>query len=168
MTRGRISRVARWIMAKFVFRLEALLEQRSHAEREKQLSLAQVERQRADLESRISEAQRQIRSNKEEMRGLLSGESGGIDPRSIRVQAASAMHAQAMTQRLVLQLAGVYQRVSAARDALQRATTQRRAVELLKQKQFDAWRRERARAEQSQLDEIGMQAHARRRADGSV
>lgn len=143
-------------MAKFVFNLQALLDQRLHAERGKQLIVASLERQRLELEAAVASKQSEIRSHKEDWRSLLSGsERGGVDLRTVRVQANAALHARVRTQRLALQLAGVYQRLEAARKDLREAATRRRAVELLRDRRFEAWRGEINRRESMELDEIG-------------
>jgi flagellar export protein FliJ len=146
-------------MAKFVFRLQALLEQRSHEERQKQLAVAAVERERAALEAEIAGHQRVIGGFREDIRAMLA--SGGVDVREVRLQAAASLHAQAATQRKAIRLAGVYQRLESARGELRAAATRRRAVELLKEKRFEHWKDEIKRKEDIELDEIGTLRAAR-------
>lgn len=149
-------------MPKFIFQLQALLDQRSHAERQKQLAVAAVERQRVDLESRVTDRQSEIRSHKSDLRSLLSTPgTRGVDFRTVRIQANASLHAQLTTHRLALQLAGLYQRLDLARKELREAATRRRAVELLKQKRFEAWKREQNRLETDELDEIAMSRQQR-------
>ena len=149
-------------MPRFVFTLQALLDQRLHEERSKQLAVAAVEGQRAALEADIADRQRRIGGFKEDIRALLSTpEPGGVDLRTVRLQAAASLHMQAGTQRLALNLAGVYQRLESARAELRAASTRRRAVELLKQKRHDQWKREITRKENLELDEIGTLRAAR-------
>lgn len=154
-------------MPRFVFRLQALLEQRLRAEQEKQLVVAAFERQRLTLEGQIGACQQEIRSHKEDLRLLLGGgrdegaEPCGVDTRTVRIQAAASLHAQARTRRLALQLAGLYKKLEAARRELQEAMTRRRAVELLKERQFQAWRREQNRRETLEVDEIATMRAAR-------
>ncbi len=154
-------------MPRFIFGLQALLDQRNQVERARQLSVAAVERERLTLESGISSLQRQIRSHKDDLRSLLSGAgdhqlTAGVDTRTVRLQAGASLHAQASAQRLALQLAGVYRRLESARADLRRATTDRRAVELLKERRFEQWKREQARRETAELDELATMAAARR------
>ncbi len=148
-------------MARFVFRLEAVLQRRKRVERERQLVVADLERQRLDFERRIGNCQREIRSHKSDLRALLAGDratgshaGAGVDTRTVRLQAAASLHAQARTQRLALQLAGVYRRLEGARSELLRAATERRAVELLRERQFEAWKHEQNRREAIEIDEI--------------
>lgn len=151
-------------MVRFRFNLQALLDQRSHVERQKQLAVAAIERQRADVQDQISARQAEIRSHKDDLRALLAplrqGE-GGVDLRTARLQANASLHVQARTQRLALQLAGVYKRLEAARHELREAATRRRAVELLKQRRFEAWKLNERRRESNELDEIATLRAAR-------
>jgi flagellar export protein FliJ len=153
-------------MPRFVFTLQALLDQRVHAERRAQHAVAALERQRLDLEARVSARQGEIRAFKAELRSLLGGQEAGVDLRTVRVQAAASLHAHAQTQRLALGLAGVYQRLEGARRALREAATRRRAVELLRERRYAAWKREIDRRESSELDEIGTMKAARASMNG--
>jgi len=149
-------------MATFIFSLQALLDQRLHFERERQLSVAAIERERLELEARVTACQNEIRSHKEDLRQLLGGPTGGaVDTRTVRLQAGAALHARARTQRMALQLAGLYRRLESARSELRKATMKRRAVELLRDKQFNEWKREIERRESRELDEIGTMRAAR-------
>lgn len=149
-------------MARFVFPLEALLEQRRGVERSRQLAVAAIERERLEMEAQISDCQRQIVSHKEDLRSLLSGNGGGaVDTRTVRLQAGASLHAQATAQRMALQLAGVYRRLEAARAELMRATTARKAVETLRERQYERWKREQNRREAAMLDELATMKAAR-------
>ncbi len=143
------------LMPKFTFKLQPLLDQRTHAERQKQLAVAAVERQRAQLESSVTGRQAEIRSHKDDLRTLLtSSGTAPVDFRTVRLQANASLHAQLHTHRLALQLAGLYHRLDAARKELREAATRRRAVELLKERRYEAWKRDENRRESNELDEI--------------
>lgn len=153
-------------MARFVFPLQALLEQRENVERSRQLAVAAIERERLELELRVSACQQQIRSHKGDLRDLLAGSSpralqGGVDTRTVRLQASASLHAQASAQRLALQLAGVYRRLQSAQVELRKATTARKAVETLKQRRYEEWKREQSRRETAALDELATMAAGR-------
>src|SRR5438132_8887037 len=112
-------------MARFVFELEAVLEQRLAAERDRQLAVAALERERLQAEDAIRRCQQGIVHEKEDWRGRLSGEhgksggSGGgggtglLDVRAIRLQATATNQLNAQAQRHVLHLAGVHNRLDA-------------------------------------------------------
>ncbi|MBL8746777.1 MAG: hypothetical protein JNK58_10525 [Phycisphaerae bacterium] len=149
-------------MPAFKFRLQPLLDQRLHAERQKQLAVAELERQRLDLEKMVTDRQAQIRSHKDDLRNLLApAREQPADFRTVRLQANASLHAQLHTQRLALQLAGLYHRLEHARNELRAAATRRRAVELLKQRRYEAWKQHEKRRETSELDEIATLRHQR-------
>lgn len=146
----------------FVFRLQAVLEHRSHVEQEKMLAVAAIERERQALERALAERQREIRACKEDLRAMLGGgDSGVVDPRPVRLQAAAAFRAQAQSQRLLLQLAGVHRRLESAKEELRRASSAKRAVELLKARRHSQWKREMDRRDSAEMDEIGTRAAVR-------
>ena len=61
----------------------------------------------------------------------------------------------------VVRLAGVHQRLDAARLALIKATAARRGVEVLRERRYEAWKREQDRAEAAALDELAVMRAAR-------
>lgn len=147
-------------MARFVFRLQALLEQREALERERQLEVAVLERERLELEERIRLLQEEIRSHRGDLRRLLGGDdgtrtSGAVDTRGVRLQANAALSVQARTQHLAIKLAGVYERLAAAQERLREASASRKAVELLRERQYEQWRSALEKKEANELDEIG-------------
>jgi flagellar biosynthesis chaperone FliJ len=170
-------------MARFIFKLEAVLEQRSAIERDKKLAVAVLERERLAIEDAIRACQRGIVKEKEEWRLRLSGvhargpgASGepagvggmagvggvgkvggaGLDVRAIRLQASTTGQLNAKAQQEVLRLAGVHKRLEAARCELLEATTRRKAVELLKARRFQEWKDALARRENAELDELAV------------
>lgn len=156
-------------MAKFRFELDAVLEQRRRAERDRQLIVAGIERERLELETAIRERQegltRERGEMREHLRSLGSGRKGAVAGVSmlmpVRQQAAAALRLQADAQKLVLRLAAVHKRLEVARRELASAMAARKAVEMLRQNRWDAWRREQDRREQTALDEIATIASAR-------
>ncbi|MDX2114377.1 MAG: flagellar FliJ family protein [Planctomycetota bacterium] len=155
-------------MPRFVFKLEAVLEQRRHAERQKQRAVAALEAARQELEAAIARGQREIRACKEDLRALLGASAAGpVELAPVRLQAVASLHAQARTQRLALKLAGVYKQLDAARAELLSAATARKAVELLRERRLAEWKRDLARRENAELDEIATIRAARLRTPGT-
>ena len=148
-------------MAKFIFRLEAVLRARLAEERARQLSLGAIERERAVIEDEIRAHQRAISTEREEMRERLAP-GAPVHLRSVRLQANAALHAVARAQQATLRLAGVHQRVEIARRELLKATTRRKAVERLRERRLEEWRWEQKYAEAAALDEIMVMGAARR------
>ena len=151
-------------MAKFVFQFEAVLKQRRAVERARQLAVASIERERLALEDTIRAMQRQIVREKEDLREqlLAAREGARVDLRSVRLQAGASLDAVAMTQRAVLQLAGVHSRLDAARLQLLDAATKRKSVEMLKERRFEEWKAEQAAIEGRMLDELSVMRAARK------
>jgi flagellar FliJ protein len=149
-------------MAKFVFRLEPLLKARRRAEETEQRAVAELDRQRMALEDVLRGYQQNISHGKESLRGSLAGT---LDMRFLRLEAGSALHLVRKAQQVVLQLAGLGQRLEAARAKLIEATKRRRALELLKERRFEQWKRKLDKAEDAQIDELVTNAAARKEAD---
>jgi flagellar export protein FliJ len=149
-------------MARFQFQLEAVLEQRRSVERTRQVAVAELERQRMDAEDRIRGLQRQIVVEKEDLRDALSTPRpgaravGGVDLRHVRLQAGASLHLIGKAQHAVVQLAGLLKRLDGARLELVRATTRRKAVEVLKERRYEQWRDEQRRRENAALDELSV------------
>lgn len=158
---------------RFVFSLEAVLRQRRAAEEQRQLVVAALERERIGLEERIRGFQRSITSAKEDLRLRLgqergSGGGGGDGGRAgtvsipeVKMQANASLHLVARAQQAVIELAGLHRRIDAARLELLRATTARKAVELLRTRRYEEWREENKRKEAAELDEINVTRHGR-------
>lgn len=144
-------------MPKFVFKLQALLDHRVRIERDRQLALASVEQERRRLEGEVAARQRELAALKADLRGALGERPGArVDLGAVRLQTGAMLRDRARAQQLVLQLAGVHRRIEAARQALREASTARRAVELLRDRQELRWRQEQNRRESAALDELAV------------
>jgi flagellar export protein FliJ len=148
-------------MARFVFEFEAVLKQRLADEREKQLAMAVVERQRLAIEAQLRGTQGEIEQEKESLRTALG--SGAVDLPAVRQQAGAALGRVKRAQQLVLKLAGVHKALDAARMELLLATTKRKAMETLRDRRLEAWKAELSRKEAGELDEITIMRAARGR-----
>jgi len=146
-------------MARFVFELDAVLEQRLAAERSKQVAVAALERQRIDLEDRVREIQRDIVREKEDLRDHLTPAGGGVgvvDVRTVRLQAGASLRMVGLAHHAALRLSGVLARLQGARRELLDATTRRKAVEVLRERRLAAWKRARSRREDAAIDELSV------------
>jgi flagellar protein FliJ len=137
-------------VARFVFQLEAVLEQRRLVEQQRQRAVAELEVRRMALEGTIRGYQRAIAQEREEQRVLLK--AGRI--MDARAQAAASVRLGAAAQRGVVELSGVLARLDAARAELLEATKRRKAVERLREKRLEAWRAEQNRREAMAVDEL--------------
>ena len=151
-------------MAKFRFNLETLLEQRAREEETKQRALAAIERERLEIEHQILDAQRAITDQKNDLRSALAPnqEGAALDLRSVRLQSHASLHSLGALHRLAVKLAGVHQRIERAGSELLKATADRKAVELLRQRRYDAWLREENKKEALAVDDM-VNARAARR-----
>jgi flagellar FliJ protein len=147
-------------MLRFRFRLEALLTARRMAERERQRAVAEIERQRLNLEGRLRHMQDDIASARQDLRGSLVGT---LDAHALRMHAASSLQHMRLAQRLVLELAGVHKRLEMERARLIEASRARRAIELLRERRFAQWKAEQDKAETAALDELAVIAAARQK-----
>lgn len=152
-------------MAKFRFALQAVLNQRARAEQERLVAVAELERQRIEIEGQLRELQGRIEYERSELQGGLGAGFGGqgamVNVGAIRMQAAASLHAVADAQKLVFRLAGVHQRTKLARARLAEATAARKAMELLKERRYQEWLSEANRREDRLLDDIGIAAAVR-------
>lgn len=144
-------------MARFRFQLEPVLKARRHAERARQRVVASLEGERLGLERRIRGHQDAIASSRRLLREQIVGR---LDVHMLRGESAVAVAAMRQAQQLVLELAGVHKRLEAARGELIEATRARRAIELLRERRFEAWRKAQEKAEQNLLDELAGRAVA--------
>lgn len=152
-------------LAKFVFELEAVLKKRLAEERERQLAVAALERERAQLEEQIREYQRSLAQEREELRDQLAGGAAKLDLRGVRFQAGASLRLVTLAQRAVLQLAGVHKKIEVARAQLLQATMRRKGVEMLKQRRWEEWRENQKKLEEAVLDELAVVRAGRSRAD---
>ncbi|MBY0310458.1 MAG: flagellar FliJ family protein [Phycisphaerales bacterium] len=143
----------------FRFNLQPELDRRTRVERDRQIALAAIERDRLVLEERLRAAQRDIGLAKHEVRSRLVG--GGVNVPELRMQAAASLHQVGLAQRLAIELAGVYARIEQARAALLKASSDRKGVELIREKRFEEWRQEHLRRENAQLEEVASQQYFR-------
>ena len=143
-------------MARFRFELQAVLTARTAAERRCQLAVAELEAERIGIEMEIQRLQRGMGLERDQMRTSLKGHGGAVDLPAARMQAAAAVRLTATAQQAVLRLAGVHRRLEGARAELIKAATARRAVELLRERRYEAWRRDLIDRENKAVDELAV------------
>ena len=143
-------------MKGFVFKLEPVLSMRKREEQRRQKVLAGVLREQSALESAYRQAQELAITEEGDLRDRLAG--GVVDLRGARTQGNAIVHARSRARLVALKLAGVMQQAERARRSLAEAVAQRRAVELLREKQYEAWRAGVQAAERAELDEIAARA----------
>lgn len=150
-------------MARFRFALQPVLNQRERTEQERLVTVAELERQRIEIEDQLRMLQGRIEYERAELR---SGLDAALNVGAIRLQASASLHAVAEAQKLVFKLAGVHQKTKVARVRLAEATAARKALEMLKERRYQEWVSQINRREDRLLDDVSTFSAARR--DGQV
>lgn len=138
-------------MARFVFKLQALLDLRVREEERCQQALAEVTRARTSLENMLRSHQQRISGQKFEMRNRLVG---SIDTAELRLHAHATIGVMREAQSAAIELAGLIRRQEVAREGLVEARARRRAVELIRERRLAEWRLEQERREVADLDDL--------------
>jgi flagellar FliJ protein len=147
-------------MSRFRFRLQPVLDQRERDEREKQVVVAELERDRLALESRIRMCQQMMVDERATLSmALATGQR--VDLKAVKMQAGASLNHNFEAQRTVLELAGVFHRLQSARNELAQAAASRKAIELLRDQQREAFQRELDQRESHDLDELSVMRYAR-------
>ena len=147
-------------MPRFVFKLQPVLDQRAREEREQMLVVAELERERLALESRIRGCQ-QMMSDERRVLTQSLGVGNRVDIQEIKMQAGASIRHNFEAQRAVLELAGVFKRLETERAKLVQVSARRKAVELLRDQQHEAYKRKLDRRETAALDEMSVVRHGR-------
>lgn len=149
-------------MAKFVFRLEAVLKQRRIEEDRRRLVVAELERKRMAIEDRIGELRAEIELERAHHRTALSRSKPPID--EARRQAFAIGRLEGRMRQEALRLAGLLQRLEVARADLLKATTARKGMERLRERRYEEWLREQERREAIAIDDIVTSTFGRKEA----
>ncbi len=147
-------------MARFEFKMEPLLTHRRRLEDERQRALAVLLREKLILETQLRNQQQSISEDKQRLSGALAGR---VDVDSIRRHAAHNHRLAVRAQQIAIRLFELTRQIEAARVALVEATKQRKAIELLRDKRFDRWRKRQQRKATAELDELATQKYGRKR-----
>ena len=141
--------------AKFVFRLEVLLEHRRMIEKEHQRKVAEIQGRINALIRQIQEAQELIhQQNRTLAREKLVG------PLDLQYIAHEKRFVGNLHVRIVLMMqkvAATEQSLKAARAELLEAAKARKVLEKLKDKQFRRWLEDLEKKDAANMDEIGTQ-----------
>lgn len=148
-------------MARFRFRFQQLLDQRRLAEQQAQRDLSELLGRQQSLRDQLAHTQQRISDGKSELRGSLIGT---IDIASISQFGRHNNHMLATGHTLVRQLASAQPHIDAARRRLHKAIRERKALELLHDREKQQWKHDINRRETATLDEAGTQMTLARRA----
>ena len=145
-------------MATFRFKYEAVLKQRQAAEDQAQRELAKHLRHRNIIHDQLARMQQTVRDSKQE---LSEGLVGSVDVDRIRDFARYSGQVTIQAREVLSELAQIERRVATARRELTEAMRQRKAMEMLRDKQYRQWLAEQRRKETVELDELAVQRYAR-------
>lgn len=145
-------------MARFRFPLDPLLEARRRTEQRHQLAVAELDRKRLELEDSLRQQQAFITEGKQTLRDRLVGQ---VDIAGLRVHAACTIDLTRRAERIVVELAGIHERLEKARGELREAVKQRRSLQRLRELRFEQWKQRLRKAEEAALDELAVAAAAR-------
>lgn len=160
-------------MAKFTFRLEPVLEMRVRQERARQLESARLERERLASEAMLRRIQVEFDQARAHLRDALVGRvpdaaAGSSGMAAVRALSAETLHLTRRATAAAIEMSGILRRQEAAREELLRAAAARKAVEVLKAKALERHRRELARWEAADLDELAVMRRPSRGGTWSV
>ncbi|MEM9883541.1 MAG: flagellar export protein FliJ [Planctomycetota bacterium] len=146
-------------MPEFTFRYETLLRHRRDVEDRRQRELAEQVRTQMILTDQLRAMQRDLTKSKRDLGGALVGK---VDLAQVGGFTRYNAEATVRGRQLVRKLAELEAVVATARAVLLDATQQRRALELLRDRDRQTWRKQQNRRETARLDEAAAQAYARR------
>jgi flagellar FliJ protein len=142
-------------MARFVFRLQAVLRHRLHIERQKQRELALKQKELLELQRMLRQVQESVhRCNQDVRQHHLVGR---LDMAFLAAHRRFLAGMQRQAIGLVQRIALAQRAVDEARAALTEAARQRKIIQKLRERQLLRWHEEQAKRELSLLDEAGMQ-----------
>lgn len=127
-------------------------------EDERQRELAKCLRQRMILMDQLRQMQQTIRDSKRSLGDTLVGR---VDLGRVATFAHYSGQTAVRAQQIVQKLAAVEKQVDEARQRLLAAVKDRKALELLRDQRFEAWRQEQERREAADLDEMAIQGFVR-------
>ena len=141
-------------MARFHFKYEAVLRQRQAVEDQRQRELATHLRHRHILSEQLGRMRRTVKETRQQLgQGLV----GSVDVERIRQFAQYSGHVTVQVQQMMQRLGEIERQIDSAREALTEAMRQRKAMEILRDKQYQQWLLEQRRREVLELDELAVQ-----------
>ncbi len=146
-------------MARFVFKLESVLRHRQSVEDQCQRRLAELLGEQTTYRQQLENQQQTIRDDKRTMADSLVGQ---VDLGRIRGHASYVHQSTVRAQQIAFKLIELNRRIETARGELAEAVRQRKAVQVLRDRQYRRWLEGEKRREAAELDELGMQAYRRR------
>lgn len=144
-------------MAKFVFKLRAVLRLRELREKTQKGALAAALAEQRDAHEHLRRANDAAEESRHTWRESLGGHGGGLfNTRDARLQAMTNLKTLARLDHAAIRVAGAERRVETQRQRLAMLSRDRRAVELVKEARLAAWKEEQKRGEAAVLDDLSV------------
>jgi flagellar export protein FliJ len=141
-------------LARFIFKLQAVLRQRELIEQQKQRALAGLGMQMEAMRRSLRDLEGRMRAVNDDLRTHRL--VGTVDVAYLRAHRRYVVATQQQGLQLVRQMAALQQRIEQARAELAEAAKNHKAIQKLQEKQFERWKSEQDRREMADLDEVGM------------
>lgn len=142
-------------MARFIFQLEGVLRHRRNQERQLQRELALIQAQRTALEAELRALDASVRATDQDLRANRL--VGKLDLNFLAAHRRYSIAMQRKAMGIAQKMSVVQRQLDEARARLAEAAKQRKAVEKLREKQFEQWKAALSRKELIELDEVSMQ-----------
>jgi flagellar FliJ protein len=152
-------------MPKFVFQLEGVLRQRRTIEHERLRALAEIQQRFTQMETELRGMDHEVLQATAHLREhCLKGKLNmGYLAAHRRYTLAVQRKATTLMQRMTL----LQRQIEQARLAVAAAAKQRKAVEKLRERQYERWRQAAEHRELAELDEISVQMSYQNLVEGS-
>ena len=142
-------------MAKFVFKLEAVLRQRTLVEREKQREVASRQKILKQYHDELRDLNERANATTDDLRN--NHLVGKLDMSFLAAHRRYMLSAQRQAMAIAQKIAAAQKAVDAARIALLDAARQRKIIEKLREKQLARWQEQVHRREMNAQDEFSVQ-----------
>lgn len=142
-------------MSAFRFSLEPVLKQREAIEHDAQQEVASRERTRLAILHELQTLQERDDAERRDLANRL-GSTGRLDASALRQQSVATMQVARQIREAALLASGATHRLDQARTVLIEATARRRAIELVREQQYEEWKARERRRETESLDEMSM------------
>jgi flagellar protein FliJ len=141
-------------MAKFVFKLQGVLRQRTNIEHQRKRELAEIQTRMSVLDAELRALDASVRASENDLRTnrLL----GKIDLAFIGAYRRYAVAMQRRAMGIVEKMAAIQGQVDQAKRNLAEAAKRRKIIEKLRERQFARWKEQLAKRDAAEMDEIGM------------
>jgi flagellar FliJ protein len=142
-------------MAQFKFQLEGVLVQRKNIEQIAQREVALATKAMTDLQDKLKRLDENVKQVSDDVR--QNHLTGTLDVGFITAHRRYVINMERLAVDLARQIAEAQAKVKKAHETMIEAARQRKTIEKLREKQFERWRLEEDRRENTLLDEAGMQ-----------